>query len=73
MGIFQVETVAAAAVGEAVDREEAVGEDVIQDDVAEAAAAVVEGVGTGERGVAKGDEELQRGLRGVGLGGDHGF
>ena len=68
MGIFQVEPIAAAAVREAVDREEAVRKDVVQDDVAEAAAAVVEGVAVGEWGVAEGDEALQGG----GVGGGHG-
>lgn len=59
VGVFQVEMVAAAAEGEAVDREEAVREDVVQDDVAEAAAAVVEGVRVGDWSVAEGDEVLQ--------------
>ena len=66
VGVFEVESVAAAAVGEGVDREEAVREDVVQDDVAEAVAAVVEGVAVGEWGVAEGGEELQR--RDLGLG-----
>ena len=61
MGVFQVESVAAAAVGEAVDREEAVGEDVVQEDVAEAAAAVVEGVAVGEWSVAEGGEDGEGG------------
>ena len=70
VGVFQVESIAAATVGEAVDREETVGEDVVEEDVAEAAAAVVEGVGLGEWGVAERDEALQRGEVGVvGLGG----
>ena len=69
VGVFQVETVAAAAVGEAVDREEAVREDVVQEDVAEAVAAVVEGVALGEWGVAEGGEVLQGGPRRVGPGG----
>ena len=51
VGVFQVETVAAAAVVEGVGREEAVREDVVQDDVAEAAGAVVEGGGVREWGV----------------------
>ena len=65
LGILQVEAVAAAAVGETIDREKAVREGVVQEDVAEAAAAVVEGFSLGEWGVAERDEELQRGDLGL--------
>ena len=48
-----------------VDREEAVREDVVQDDVADAAAAVVEGGGVGEWGVAEVGEEGEGGGHGL--------
>ena len=59
MGILQVEAVLATPVGEAVDLEELVGEDVVQKDVAEAVAALGEGFLLGEGGEAQGDQELQ--------------
>ena len=62
--------VAAAAVGEGGDGKEAVREDVVQEDVRGAAAAVVESFGGGEGVVAERDEEFQCGELGLdGFGG----
>ena len=59
VGILQVEVVLAAPVGEPVDLEKLVGEDVVQKDVAETVPAQGEGLRLGEWGEAEGDQELQ--------------
>ena len=55
VGILQVELVLATSVGEAIDLQELVGEDVVQKDIAETVPAQGEGLRLGEWGEAEGD------------------